>query len=244
MRHLVLIQLASVVAIRVPTRIPTAVEFGTHATSPARAHLLQPRRENDDFYYLRNATNAATRQALAAEQAHATRCAEALRQRRDAVAAFVAACVATPIGVPAECAKRRAQCGATRREALGGGASLFDGYLATLARNIPYNAASFGSYGFFVGRGVSASAAGVLAGIATALATHPIDVVDARQQTARLTAGDPAPPGLLSRKTRLALLADPGCLVRGLAPRVASIAPSTWLFFRVFAPVRDAALSF
>lgn len=96
MRHLVLIQLASVVAIRVPTRISTAVEFGTHATSPARAHLLQPRRENDDFYYLRNATNAATRQALAAEQAHATRCAEALRQRRDAVAAFVAATLPTP----------------------------------------------------------------------------------------------------------------------------------------------------
>ena len=84
------ILLASVVAaIRVPARIPTAVEYGTHATSPARKHLLQPRRENDDFHYLRNRTNVATRQALAAEQAHATRCADTLRQRRDAVAAFV-----------------------------------------------------------------------------------------------------------------------------------------------------------
>ena len=89
--------LASVVAaIRVPARIPTAVEYGTHATSPARKHLLQPRRENDDFHYLRNRTNAATRQALAAEQAHATRCADALRQRRDTIAAFVAATLPEP----------------------------------------------------------------------------------------------------------------------------------------------------
>jgi oligopeptidase B len=89
--------LASVVAaIRVPARLPTAVEYGTHATSPARKHLLQPRSENDDFYYLRNRTNAATRQALAAEQAHATRCADTLRQRRDAVAAFVAATLPEP----------------------------------------------------------------------------------------------------------------------------------------------------
>ena len=107
---------------------------------------------------------------------------------------------------------------------------------------MPYNAASFGSYTLLTKRGCSRAVAGVGAGVLTALATHPIDVVDARQQTSRLSADEEAPPPFFSKRTWTAVLADPSCLVRGLLPRVASIAPATFLFFSVFAPVRDAVL--
>ncbi|KAH8056249.1 alpha-ketoglutarate transmembrane transporter [Aureococcus anophagefferens] len=143
---------------------------------------------------------------------------------------------------PLDRAATRLELGAGRGAALRGGFSLFDGFAATLARNVPYNAASFGFFALLRARGWPRGLAGVGAGVATAVATHPIDVVDARQQTARLSAAQPPPPPLLSRATARGLARDPGALLRGLAPRVLSIAPSTYLFFAVFGPVSQAVL--
>ena len=158
-----------------------------------------------------------------------------------ALAGFVGATLAAPVGVPAECAKRRVQVGARPRDALSGGASLFDGFAATLARNVPYNGASFGAFAWLRSSlGWSTTAAGVGAGVLTAVATHPFDVVDARQQTARLRPGDPAPPRLLSRATLRGL--SGATLLRSLGPRALALAPSTLLFFSVFEPVRDGVL--
>ena len=120
------------------------------------------------------------------------------------------------------------------------GASLFDGFAATLARNVPYNSASFGAFAWLRTLGWSTTAAGVGAGVLTAVATHPFDVVDARQQTARLRSGDPAPPRLLSRATLRGL--SGATLLRSLGPRALALAPSTLLFFSVFEPVRDGVL--
>ena len=104
---------------------------------------------------------------------------------RASLAGFLAALAAAPVGVPAEACKRRVQLGAPVKEALGGGRSLYDGFWATAARNVPYNAAAFGAYRFLERRRVSPLLCGVGAGIACAVATHPFDVVDARQQTAQ-----------------------------------------------------------
>ena len=83
--------LASVVAaIRVPARIPTASRVRHARDVGRRAHLLQPRRENDDFYYLRNRTNARRGRQMPRsrrmQRAARTRCANAATP----VAEFVA----------------------------------------------------------------------------------------------------------------------------------------------------------
>ncbi|KAH8092034.1 alpha-ketoglutarate transmembrane transporter [Aureococcus anophagefferens] len=70
-----------------------------------------------------------------------------------ALAGLAGAVAAAPVGVPAECCKRRVQLGAGRGAALRGGFSLFDGFAATLARNVPYNAASFGFFALLRARG-------------------------------------------------------------------------------------------
>ena len=158
------------------------------------------------------------------------------------VAGFLAALCAAPVGVPAEACKRRVQLGVSVRTALGGGRSLFDGFWATAARNVPYNAAAFGAYRFCERRGASSMLCGIGAGVVTAIVTHPFDVVDARQQTARISSSDAPPPSFFARETWASLARDPGALVRGLLPRVGALAPGTWLFFTVFRPVRDALL--
>ena len=162
---------------------------------------------------------------------------------RASLAGFLAALAAAPVGVPAEACKRRIQLGAPVKEALGGGRSLYDGFWATAARNVPYNAAAFGAYRFLERRSVSPLLCGVGAGVACAVATHPFDVVDARQQTARTSSAAAPPPSFFALETWAALARDPGALVRGLLPRVCALAPGTWLFFAVFRPVRDMLMS-
>ena len=147
------------------------------------------------------------------------------------------------VGVPAEACKRRVQLGAPVKAALKGGRSLYDGFWATAARNVPYNAAAFGAYRFLERRRVSPLLCGVGAGVACAVATHPFDVVDARQQTARTSSSAAPPPSFFALETWAALARDPGALVRGLLPRVGALAPGTWLFFAVFRPVRAMLMS-
>ena len=106
---------------------------------------------------------------------------------------------------------------------------------------MPYNAAAFGAYRFLERRRVSPLLCGVGAGVACAVATHPFDVVDARQQTARTSSAAAPPPSFFALETWASLARDPGALVRGLLPRVCALAPGTWLFFAVFRPVRDSA---
>ena len=162
---------------------------------------------------------------------------------RASIAGFLAALAAAPVGVPAEACKRRVQLGAPVKEALVGGRSLYDGFWATAARNVPYNAAAFGAYRFLERRRVSPLLCGVGAGVACAVATHPFDVVDARQQTARTSSSAAPPPSFFALETWASLARDPGALVRGLLPRVCALAPGTWLFFAVFRPVRDMLMS-
>ena len=162
---------------------------------------------------------------------------------RASIAGFLAALAAAPVGVPAEACKRRVQLGAPVKAALKGGRSLYDGFWATAARNVPYNAAAFGAYRFLERRSVSPLLCGVGAGVACAVATHPFDVVDARQQTARTSSAAAPPPSFFALETWASLARDPGALVRGLLPRVGALAPGTWLFFAVFRPVRDMLMS-
>ena len=73
-------------------------------------------------------------------------------------------------------------------------------------------------------------------------ATHPLDVLDARQQTARASASGIPPGSILTLEPWRGLARDPACLVRGLVQRILALAPGTWLFFAVFAPARRALL--
>ena len=95
---------------------------------------------------------------------------------RASIAGFLAALAAAPVGVPAEACKRRVQLGAPVKKALGGGRSLYDGFWATAARNVPYNAAAFGAYRFLERRRVAPLLCGVGAGVACG-SRHPVDVV-------------------------------------------------------------------
>ncbi|KAK7232223.1 alpha-ketoglutarate transmembrane transporter [Aureococcus anophagefferens] len=122
-------------------------------------------------------------------------------------------------------------------------------------------------------RGVDAALAAALAGLAGAVAAAPVGVpaecckrrvqlARARRGARRLLAlrrlrGDARaePDGAALRRPAAAAAAavardgaglgeDPGALLRGLAPRVLSIAPSTRLFFAVFGPVSPAVARF
>ncbi|KAJ8600921.1 hypothetical protein CTAYLR_005076 [Chrysophaeum taylorii] len=146
--------------------------------------------------------------------------------------------VASCVGVPAECAKHRVQLGASVRDAIRGGRSLYDGYIATLARNVPYNAVNFTAF-FALNSILPAPLAGLLAGLLTALATHPLDLVTARVQTARLSSAQPPPTNMLrtlddARTTNI--------LFRGLTYRLFAFPPASALFFAIFHPTRTAVL--
>ena len=125
------------------------------------------------------------------------------------------------------------------KEALKGGRSLYDGFWATAARNVPYNAAAFGAYRFLERRSVSPLLCGVGAGVACAVATHPLrcggcaaaDGADVLVRGAASLIFCPRDVGGARAGSRRAN--------KGLVPRVCALAPGTWLFFAVFRPVRD-----
>lgn len=162
---------------------------------------------------------------------------------QDLLGSAAGAVAASVVGVPAECAKKRVQLGAKRRDAFRGGATLFDGYGATLLRNVPYNAVNFGAFRLLrqaFGARLSAPLCGFLAGCATAVATHPLDVALTQIQTARLRAARLQPVGPTLRR----ILFQDRTFFRGLLVRLLAYAPSSLLFFAVFDPLRLALSSF
>ena len=155
--------------------------------------------------------------------------------RNDVVGATMGSLVASIVGAPSECLKKRVQLGATPKEALRSG--LYDGYGATLLRNVPYNAVNFGVFRL-LRRFLQPPAAGFFAGAATAVMTHPIDVALTTIQTARLY--KQRPDALLP--TLFGIFRD-GIFFRGLLVRLLNYAPASLLFFSVFDPVRTLLLS-
>mmetsp|Transcript_16885 Transcript_16885/g.25416 ORF Transcript_16885/g.25416 Transcript_16885/m.25416 type:complete len:256 (+) Transcript_16885:24-791(+) len=157
--------------------------------------------------------------------------------KKDLIGSAIGSLAASVVGVPSECAKKRIQLGATPRSALSGGISLFDGYLALLLRNVPYNSMNFGTFSLIsrLVPNLPSAFAGAIAGLCTAAVTHPLDVILTRIQTSRLSTTRQRPSSLL----QVALSLDFPSLFRGLFVRLLSYAPASLIFFSVFDPVRS-----
>ena len=138
--------------------------------------------------------------------------------------------------------------GPLRRPRKGVFARFYNGFLATLSRDIPWNALS---YAFFMAfrtfyqklTQLKASdplspsldlAFGACGGALAAILTHPIDVVKTRIMTAK--AGQPIPGDgyVLAGIVDLSRTEGPGVLARGLVPRVLFLAPLASIIFAVF----------
>jgi hypothetical protein len=126
------------------------------------------------------------------------------------------------------------------RSAFASPRSLYAGVSTTLLRNIPYNAVQFGTFSLF-SRFLPTFVSGFLAGIATAIVTTPIDVVNTRLQTQAVLSG--AKDGATRHKLYngpvdavLTMLQEEGwgCFWRGSLPRAASYAPSALVFFAIY----------
>jgi len=155
----------------------------------------------------------------------------------DLVGSAVGSIAASVVGVPSECVKKRVQLGSTRRAAARSG--LFDGYAATLLRNVPYNAVNFCVFRSLRRAALPASLAGFIAGAATAVVTHPLDVALTQIQTARYRTKT-KPESLLLALMRL--FRD-GTFFRGLIVRLLAYAPASLIFFAVFDPIRHYTLA-
>lgn len=165
----------------------------------------------------------------------------------DVVSGSVAALAASVVGVPLECIKHRMQIGASLREAVEAG-HLMSGLSSTIARNVPYNAVQFACFNACRGLlGMGASAAGFCAGVATAVLTTPLDVVNSRLQTQTLMYGSTKGAhqlqarrlyrGTLDAAATMFRTEGPEVFFRGIVPRVAAYAPSALVFFHVYTAV-------
>jgi len=154
----------------------------------------------------------------------------------DALGGASGSVVAVVVGVPMECVKHRLQLGASLRAATRAG--LYDGLLATLARNLPYNVVVFASFQTLKSLGCSTPLASLAAGLLTAIATHPIDLVNTRIQAARLASD--RPPSVLAA---FRAAATQRALFDGLLFRCLAFPPASLVFFSLYHPLRLALLS-
>mmetsp|Transcript_51984 Transcript_51984/g.104267 ORF Transcript_51984/g.104267 Transcript_51984/m.104267 type:complete len:301 (+) Transcript_51984:154-1056(+) len=168
----------------------------------------------------------------------------------DLIAGAAAASVACVVGVPLETIKHRMQVRGrgygTSSEAIYSSLSspreLYAGLYTTLLRNVPYNAVQWGAYAF-LRRLFSPFLAGACAGVVTALATNPIDVVNTRLQTQAVLSKDPGVSGAANQtlyrgpvNAVRAMICDegPAAFWRGAGVRAAGYAPSALVFFSVY----------
>lgn len=160
--------------------------------------------------------------------------------------------VASSVGVPMECVKHRLQLGVSLRRASRSG--LYDGYVATLARNLPYNVFIFVSFAFFVRLGFRTWQASLAAGLFAAIFTHPLDLVNTRIQTARTLqhsrfTAPSAATNRLQTQPRPSLLgtlksaASSHALFDGIVYKCLSFPPASFVFFSLYHPVRAAVLA-
>jgi hypothetical protein len=169
------------------------------------------------------------------------------------LAGAVAAAVSCVVGVPLEAFKHRMQVhgkgyGTSRQAVLSGmqrPRELYAGVYTTLLRNVPYNAVQWGTYAFLLRLSAPPFLAGACAGIATALVTTPIDVVNTRLQTqAVLSSGLAEEGGALYRGPvdavrRMLHEEGAGAFWRGGGARAAGYAPSALVFFAVYGSMRQ-----
>lgn len=179
----------------------------------------------------------------------------------DLVAGAAAACVACVVGVPLETVKHRMQVRgrgyedtptALRSASRGGVAALYKGVATTLARNVPYNAVQFATFAALRRWGCGPLLAGAGAGIATALVTTPIDVVNTRLQTQDVLFPSSSNGhrggvhtlyrGPLDAVARMVREEGFWCFWRGGVARAAGYGPSALVFFAVYEFVKAALL--
>lgn len=143
---------------------------------------------------------------------------------------------ASSIGVPMECIKHRLQLGATLCEACRFG--IYDGYISTLARNLPYNVVVFVAFNALSALSCDTLLASLGAGLLTAIVTHPLDVINTRVQAARIVRGK-LPDSLIES---LRSAAKSKSLLDGLQFRCLAFPPSSLVFFSLYNPIRLAVL--
>ena len=176
------------------------------------------------------------------------------------LAGAIAAASACVVGVPLEVVKHRMQVtlrgegyetpwralrSAVKGESERGGGlrGLYTGLPTTLLRNVPYNAVQFGTFRLLMSAGASPLVAGASAGVATAIVTTPIDVVNTRMQTQAVTErgkGDKNRhlyAGPLDAVRTMLLREGPSSFWRGVVPRTAGYAPSALVFFWIYRAV-------
>jgi solute carrier family 25 (mitochondrial S-adenosylmethionine transporter), member 26 len=176
------------------------------------------------------------------------------RELRLLLAGAIGALCAASCRVPQEVIKQRIQAdiypnmAVALRETLAtsGPAGLYNGWLATVSRDIPWNALSFmfhgrakGLFAHFTGRPPRTDENLALAGGAGAIAAvimTPVDVVKTRLMTQR--AGDIARyTGIVGTLRRIIAEEGAATLMRGVIPRILFLAPLAGITFSVYEAV-------
>lgn len=175
-------------------------------------------------------------------------------QARALVAGALGATAAATFRVPQEVLKQRIQADiypnlmVALRETVGkeGIGSLYKGALATLSRDVPWNALSFmfHSQGKSIFKSIKGRAPAndenlAIAGIAGAIAAvimTPVDVVKTRIMTARAGA---VPAGLITTLRNIVAEEGAGVLMKGVLPRIVYLAPLAGITFSVYEAVAE-----